>query len=85
MSAPNHQPVTEETDAGSQTILRGVAPIMQRDQLAVLAEAPMTPPSAQKKCDHGLFDLNSRRQSDLVDELRRLDHAKHSKSNSKGE
>ncbi|MFC2952547.1 hypothetical protein ACFOOP_11460 [Marinicaulis aureus] len=72
MSARDEKPETEETSAGSQTLMRGVAPITLRDRLAVLAAAPMAPRAAQKRCDVGLFDLESRRQIDLVDELRRV-------------
>jgi hypothetical protein len=73
MSAHDEKPETEETNAGSQTLMRGVAPITLRDRLSVLAAAPMAPRATQKNCDVGLFDLESRRQIDLVDELRRLD------------
>ena len=75
MSARDEQPEAEETGAGTQTLMRGVAPITLRDRLAVLAAAPLAPRAAQKRCDMGLFDLESRRQIDLVDELRRLDRA----------
>ncbi|HRX41082.1 MAG TPA: hypothetical protein P5072_16715 [Parvularculaceae bacterium] len=87
MSAHDEKPETEETDAGSQTLMRGVAPITLRDRLAVLAAAPMAPRAAQKSCDMGLFDLESRRQIDLVDELRRLDReaASQSKPSATGE
>lgn len=72
MSAHDEKPETEVTDAGSQRLMRGVAPITLRDRLSVLAAAPMAPRAAQKSCDMGLFDLESRRQIDLVDELRRM-------------
>lgn len=72
MSGREEKPETEETDAGSQTLMRGVAPITLRDRLAVLAAAPLAPRAAQKHCNTGLFDLESRRQIDLVDELRRM-------------
>ena len=72
MSARDKKPEAEETDAGSQTLMRGVAPITLRDRLAVLAASPLAPRAAQKRCDMGLFDLESRRQIDLVDELRRM-------------
>ena len=73
MSAYDEKPETEETDAGSQTLMRGVAPVTLRGRLAVLAAAPLAPRAAQKRCNTGLFDLESRRQIDLIDELRRLD------------
>ncbi len=73
MSARDGKPETEETDAGSQTLMRGVAPITLRNRLAVLAAAPLAPRAAQKSCDMGLFDLEFRCQIDLIDELRRLD------------
>lgn len=72
MSARDEKPETAETDAGSQTLMRGVAPMTLRDRLAVLAAAPLAPRAAQKRCNTGLFDLESRRQIDLVDELRRV-------------
>ncbi len=80
MSARDEKPETEETNAGSQTLMRGVAPITLRDRLAVLAAVPMAPRAAQRSCDVGLFDLESRRQIDLVDELRRLDREAASQS-----
>ncbi|WP_375210706.1 hypothetical protein [Hyphococcus sp.] len=72
MSARDEKPETEATDAGTQTLMRGVAPITLRDRLTVLAAAPLAPRAAQKRCDMGLFDLESRRQIELVDELRRI-------------
>ena len=79
MSARDEKPETEETVAGTQTLMHGVAPFdgfavsPLRDRLLVLAAAPMAPRAAQKLCNTGLFDLESRRQIDLVDELRRFD------------
>lgn len=72
MSARDGKSATEDTDAGLQAVLSGVAPITMRDRLLFKAAAPLEPRSAQKQCDHGLFDMASRRQTDLVDELRRL-------------
>lgn len=72
MSARGEQPEAEKTEAGTQTLMRGVAPITLRDRLTVLAAAPLAPRAAQKRCNTGLFDLESRRQIDLVDELRRM-------------
>lgn len=87
MSARDEKPETEETDAGSQTLMRGVAPITLRDRLSVLAAAPMAPRVTQRSYDVGLFDLESRRQTDLVDELHRLDReaASQSKPSATGE
>ncbi|WP_425408263.1 hypothetical protein [Hyphococcus sp.] len=87
MSARDEKPEAEETEAGTQTLMRGVAPITLRDRLAVLAAAPMAPRTAQKSCDMGLFDLESRRQIDLVDELRRIDReaARNPKPSATGE
>ena len=80
MSARERKPETEQTQARTQTLMRGVAPISLRDRLAVLAAAPLAPRAAQKRCDVGLFDLESRRQIDLVNELRRLDREAASQS-----
>ena len=73
MSVRDDKPETEQTNVGTQTVMRGVKPIILRDRLACLAAAPMAPTAKQKRCDHGLFDLDQRRQTDLVDELRRMD------------
>lgn len=72
MSARKEKPETEDTRAGTQVLMRGVKPITLHDRLACLAAAPMTPNAAQKKCDHGLFDLEARQQTDLIEELRRF-------------
>ncbi|HPE30182.1 MAG TPA: hypothetical protein PLV61_03250 [Parvularculaceae bacterium] len=87
MSARGEKPETEEAGAGTQTLMCGVAPITLRDRLAVLAAAPMAPRAAQKRCDVGLFDLESRRQIDLVDELRRVtrEAARNPESSATGE
>ena len=87
MSARDEKPETEETVAGTQTLMHGVAPITLRDRLSVLAAAPMAPRAAQKSCDMGLFDLEFRCQIDLIDELRRLDReaASQSKPSATGE
>lgn len=62
----------EEAGAGAQRLMSGIAPITLRDRLACLAASPIAPRAAQKNCNHGLFDLEARRQTDLIDELRRL-------------
>ena len=72
MSARDEKPEAEETGAGTQSLMCGVAPITLRDRLSVLAAAPMAPRAAQKSCHTGLFVLESRRLIDLVDELRRM-------------
>lgn len=72
MSARNKTSDTEETRTGTQRLIGGVATITLRDRLACLAAAPMAARAAQKNCDHGLFDLDGRRQTDLIDELRRF-------------
>jgi hypothetical protein len=62
---------TEDTEAGEQHLVPGIAPIGLADRLTVLAAQPMAPrrnPSAaQKPCDIGLFDEAARNQSDLLD------------------
>ncbi|HNR77678.1 MAG TPA: hypothetical protein PKM48_11150 [Parvularculaceae bacterium] len=75
MSARAHEPDAEETPAGRQTVMAGVAPVTLRERLQWKAAAPLEPKSAQKRCDHGLFDLEARRQTDLVDALRALQRA----------
>ena len=75
MSARADKPASERTDAGAQMVMRGVKPITLRDRLAVMAAAPITPRVTQKSCDHGLFDLQSRKQTDLIDKLRRMDRS----------
>ena len=49
MSARDGKPETEETNAGAQTLMRGVVPITQHDRLLALAAAPMAPPRRTKK------------------------------------
>lgn len=73
MSAP--PPESEPTPEGEQTLLQGVKPVTLRERLQFRTEAPLEPRSLQKRCDHGLFDLNARAQIDLIDELRRLERA----------
>jgi len=75
MSTPGKKHETEETPAGAQQMISGVAPISLRARLVFKAMAPLEANAAQKCCDHGLFDFVSRRQSDLIDELRRMSHA----------
>lgn len=74
---------SEETQAGRQTLIAGVAALSMRERLQSKANAPLEPRAAQRRCDHGLFDLNARAQTDLIDALRRLDRqaSKPSKGN----
>ncbi|WP_341713719.1 hypothetical protein [Erythrobacter sp.] len=55
----------EDTLAGCQTLVPGVAPLTQGDRLAVLANAPLLPRRRQRPADHGLFDSHARNQLDL--------------------
>lgn len=48
MSARADKPESEQTNAGTQTVMRGVKPITLRDRLAVMAAAQMTPRAGQK-------------------------------------
>lgn len=73
MSGPADPPDSEETPAGRQTLIAGVAALTLRERLNCKANAPLEPRAAQRRCDHGLFDLNARAQTDLIDALRRLD------------
>lgn len=61
----------EETAAGAQRLVPGVAPVTLAEKLAVLATRPMRPKrnphTAQKPCDLGLFDEVGRAQTDLID------------------
>jgi len=75
--APEHNaqsltPQHEDTPEGVQTLVPGVAPIIMRERLDVMARKPMTPkrgPILQKPCDIGLFDEAARAQRDLIDRL----------------
>jgi hypothetical protein len=55
----------EVTPIGVQTLVSGVAPITPAARLAMLANAPMCPPKAQRPADHGLFDTNARNQIEM--------------------
>ena len=63
MAAEPYQ--VELTEAGSQQLVPGVAPLNLRDRLTLLADAPLLPRKLQKPADFGLFDLNSRNQLEL--------------------
>lgn len=55
----------ENTEAGQQTLVPGVAPVTLGDRLAVLAAAPLVPKRRQRPADHGLFDMNARNQLEM--------------------
>lgn len=55
----------EETIAGTQTLVPGVAPVTLGDRLAVLANAPLLARRSQRPADHGLFDTNARNQLEM--------------------
>lgn len=55
----------ENTEAGQQTLVPGVAPVTLGDRLAVLAAAPLVPKRRQRPADHGLFDVNARNQLEM--------------------
>lgn len=66
--SPDGQPPAfeaEDTVAGVQTLVPGVAPLTLGDRLAVLANAPLLPRRAQRPANHGLFDTNARNQLEL--------------------
>ncbi len=59
-------PVTiERTREGMQHVLGGIMPQTMRDKLGWRLDQPMQPKRAQKPCDIGLFDTESRRQLEL--------------------
>lgn len=68
-AVPEHgeQPAfeAEETVAGVQTLVPGVAPLTLGDRLAVLANAPLVPRRAQRPANHGLFDTDARNQLEM--------------------
>ena len=63
--------LTEIAPEGEQTVVPGIAPITLADRLALRAAAPMEPTRPQKPCDHGLFDVERRKQIDWIDEARK--------------
>ena len=65
MSADAPRFEAEQTDAGDQTLVPGVAPVTLGDRLALLANAPMLPKRLQRPADHGLFDTNGRNQLEM--------------------
>lgn len=65
MSAAVSRFEVEQTVAGTQTLVPGVAPVTLGDRLALLANAPMLPRRVQRPADHGLFDTNGRNQLEM--------------------
>lgn len=65
MSAAAPRFEVEQTLAGPQTLVPGVAPVTLGDRLALLANAPMLPTRVQRPADHGLFDTNGRNQLEM--------------------
>ncbi|MGB7374420.1 hypothetical protein [Pontixanthobacter sp.] len=55
----------EQTEAGSQTLVPGVAPVTLGERLGVLANAPLLPRKGQRPANHGLFDTNARKQLEM--------------------
>lgn len=55
----------EQTQAGTQTLVPGVAPVTLGDRLAALAAAPMLARRIQRPADHGLFDTNACNQLEM--------------------
>jgi len=67
--APEAAFAVEDTEAGLQSLIAGVAPIGQADRLRLRAAAPLEATKPQRPCDLGLFDLNARNQLDLFAKL----------------
>lgn len=65
MSAGAPRFEVEQTVAGIQTLVPGVAPLTLGDRLALLANAPVLPRRVQRPADHGLFDTNGRNQLEM--------------------
>ena len=63
---------TQKTPNGTQTLVPGVKPVTDRDRLDALARQPMKPTKRQKPLDIGLVDEESRKQTDLIDLVRRV-------------
>jgi hypothetical protein len=61
----------EETVAGLQHVMPGVAPITQADRIKQRSGAPLTSKKPQQPCDLGLFDNEARAQLDLVELCRK--------------
>lgn len=61
-------PPTEATDQGQQYLAPGVAPMTTAQRLASRWNAPLQPRSraAQRPCNLGLFDEDTKRQESLL-------------------
>jgi len=55
----------EDTEAGSQTLVPGVAPVTLGERLSILANAPLLPRRGQRPANHALFDTNARNQIEM--------------------
>jgi len=64
-SAPPRAFEAEQTEAGAQTLVPGVAPVTLGERLGVLANAPLLPRKGQRPANHGLFDTNARNQLEM--------------------
>ncbi|MCZ8036312.1 MAG: hypothetical protein O9288_16320 [Novosphingobium sp.] len=64
---------TEKTPAGVQQLMPGVRAVSFTERLAALAALPCGARKGakpQKPCNVGLFDIEGRKQMDLIDQLR---------------
>ncbi|GMN04305.1 hypothetical protein [Erythrobacter sp. MTPC3] len=64
-NAPPRAFEAEQTEAGAQTLVPGVAPVTLGERLGVLANAPLLPRKGQRPANHGLFDMNARNQLEM--------------------
>lgn len=64
-STPQRAFEDEQTEAGAQTLVPGVAPVTLGERLGVLANAPLLPRKGQRPANHGLFDTNARNQLEM--------------------
>lgn len=63
--APQRAFEAEQTEAGAQTLVPGVAPVTLGERLGILANAPLLPRKGQRPANHGLFDTNARNQLEM--------------------
>ncbi len=64
-STPPRAFEVEQTEAGAQTLVPGIAPVTLGERLGVLANAPLLPRKGQRPANHGLFDTNARNQLEM--------------------